>query len=63
MGGEDCRYITRPAIANERLMRSNEGQVVLQMKSAYRDGSTHIVTSAWEFIQRGPPCCRARACT
>jgi hypothetical protein len=29
-----CRYITRPAIANERLKRDRAGQVVLQLKSA-----------------------------
>ena len=28
-----CRYITRPAIANERLKRNQAGQVVLQLKS------------------------------
>ena len=27
-----CRYITRPAIANERLERKRAGQVVLQLK-------------------------------
>ena len=32
-----CRYITRPAIANERLKRNRAGQVVLQLKSAYQD--------------------------
>ena len=47
-----CRYITRPAIANERLKRNREGQVVLQLKSAYRDGTTHIVMSPLEFMQR-----------
>jgi Putative transposase len=34
-----CRYITRPAIANERLKRNRAGQVVLQLKSAYEGGS------------------------
>ena len=29
-----CRYITRPAIANERLKRNRVGQVVLQLKTA-----------------------------
>jgi hypothetical protein len=29
-----CRYITRPAIANERLSRNATGQVVLQLESA-----------------------------
>jgi hypothetical protein len=47
-----CRYITRPAIANERLNRNHAGDVVLQLKSAYQDGSTHIVMSPLEFMQR-----------
>ena len=47
-----CRYITRPAIANERLRRNGAGQVVLQLKSAYRDGTTHVVMSPLEFMQR-----------
>jgi Putative transposase len=47
-----CRYITRPAIANERLKRNRAGQVVLQLKSAFRDGTTHIVMSPLEFMQR-----------
>jgi len=29
-----------------------QGQVVLQLKSAYRDGTTHIVMLAQEFMQR-----------
>ncbi len=58
-----CRYITRPAIANERLQRNRAGQVVLQMKSAFRDGTTHVVMSPLEFMQRlGPRWCRVRAC-
>jgi hypothetical protein len=47
-----CRYITRPAIANERLKRNAAGQVVLQLKSAYKDGTTHVVMSPLEFMQR-----------
>jgi hypothetical protein len=47
-----CRYITRPAIANERLKRNHAGDVVLQLKSAYKDGTTHIVMSPLEFMQR-----------
>ena len=47
-----CRYITRPAIANERLKRNQAGQVVLQLKSPYRDGTTHIVLLPLEFMQR-----------
>ena len=47
-----CRYITRPAIANERLKRNRAGDVVLQLKSAFKDGTTHIVMSPLEFMQR-----------
>jgi len=47
-----CRYITRPAIANERLERDGSGDVVLQLKSAWRDGTTHIKMSPLEFMQR-----------
>jgi len=47
-----CRYITRPAIANERLKRNRAGQVVLQLKSPYKDGTTHIVLEPLEFMER-----------
>jgi hypothetical protein len=47
-----CRYITRPAIANERLKRNRAGDVVLQLKTPYQDGTTHIVMSPLEFMQR-----------
>jgi hypothetical protein len=46
-----CRYITRPSIANERLKRNRAGQVVLQLKSPYKDGTTHIVEPL-EFMER-----------
>jgi hypothetical protein len=36
----------------ERLSRNSKGQVVLQLKSPYRDGTTDIVMSALEFMQR-----------
>jgi hypothetical protein len=47
-----CRYITRPAIANERLTLNSAGDVVLQLKSPYQNGTTHIVMSPLEFMQR-----------
>ena len=47
-----CRYITRPAIADERLSGNAKGQVVLQLNSPYREGTTSIVMSALEFMQR-----------
>ncbi len=47
-----CRYITRPAIANERLKEDAAGNVVLQLKSPWRDGTTHLRRSPLEFMQR-----------
>ena len=47
-----CRYITRPAIANERQTLNDAGQVVLALKTPHRDGTTHIVMSPLEFMQR-----------
>ena len=47
-----CRYITQPALANERVQINSAGQVVLKLKTAWRDGTTHIVMSPLEFMQR-----------
>jgi hypothetical protein len=47
-----CRYITRPALANERVQTNTAGQVVLKLKTPWRDGTTHLVMSPLEFMQR-----------
>ena len=47
-----CRYITRPAISNERLAINRDGNVVLKLKTAWRNGTTHIVLTPMEFMQR-----------
>ena len=47
-----CRYITRPALANERVQINSAGQVVLRLNTPWRDGTTHIVMSPLEFMQR-----------
>ena len=38
-----CRYIARPAIANERLALTRQGEVRYRRKTPYRDGTTHAV--------------------
>lgn len=58
-----CRYITRPAIANERLGQDGAGNVVLQLKSPWRDGTTHLRLSPLESCSAWRRSCRARACT
>ena len=47
-----CRYITRPAIADERLASNQDGQVILTLKTPFRDGTTPIMMSPLEFMQR-----------
>jgi hypothetical protein len=47
-----CRYITGPTLANERVQINAAGQVVLKLKTPWRDGTTHLVMSPLEFMQR-----------
>jgi hypothetical protein len=47
-----CRYITRPALSDERLQLNAAGQVELKLKTPWRDGTTHLVMSPLEFMQR-----------
>ena len=48
---QPCRHITRPALANERVQTNAAGQVVLTLKTAWRDGTTHLIMSSMEFMQ------------
>ncbi|MBS0445725.1 MAG: transposase [Proteobacteria bacterium] len=41
-----CRYITRPALAYERVQCDAAGRVVLKLKTPWRDGTTHLVMSS-----------------
>ena len=45
-----CRYITRPAIAEQRLSRASNGNVVVSLKTPCDDGSSHVVLSPMEFM-------------
>ena len=47
-----CRYVARPAIANERLKLADCGQEVLTLKTPFRDGTTHLVMSPVELLQK-----------
>jgi hypothetical protein len=47
-----CRYITRPALSDERVELNAAGQVELKLKTPWRDGTTHLVMSPLEFMQR-----------
>jgi len=38
-----CRYITRPALSDERVQCNAAGQVEFKLKTPWRDGTTHLV--------------------
>jgi Putative transposase len=40
MTDDFVRYVTRPAIAEQRLSLANNGNVVVELKSPYDDGPT-----------------------
>jgi Putative transposase len=47
-----CRYVSRPPIAVERLSLTSSGQVRYQLKTPYRDGTTHIVLEPLDLMAR-----------
>ena len=47
-----CRYISRPSLSEERLSVNFKGQVVYKLKTAYRNGTTHIVLDPLDFLSR-----------
>ena len=38
-----CRYIARPAVSEKRLSLTAHGNVRYQLKTPYRDGTTHVI--------------------
>lgn len=47
-----CRYITRPAVSEKRLSLTNQGKVRYELKTPYRDGTTHVIFEPTDFISR-----------
>jgi hypothetical protein len=47
-----CRYVSRPPVATERLAMTSSGQVRYQLKTPYRDGTTHIVMEPLDLMAR-----------
>lgn len=47
-----CRYIARPALAEERLSLTAGGNVRYHLKTPYRDGTTHVIFEPLDFIAR-----------
>ena len=47
-----CRYITRPAVSEKRLPLTAHGKVRYELKTPYRDGTTHVIFEPLDFISR-----------
>jgi hypothetical protein len=47
-----CRYLARPPIANDRLQELPDGRLALRFKQAWRDGTTHILFTPHELIEK-----------
>lgn len=47
-----CRYISRPAVAEERLKQLPSGDIVLKLKTPYSDGTKSLLFSGVEFVEK-----------
>jgi hypothetical protein len=47
-----CRYILRPPLSHSRLSERDDGNLVLRLKTPWRNGTTAIVLSPSELLQR-----------
>jgi hypothetical protein len=47
-----CRYISRPAVSEKRLALTPNGKVRYELKTPYRDGTTHVFFDPLDFIAR-----------
>ena len=45
-----CRYLLRPPLVQDRLRLRVDGRLVLRLKTAWRDGTTHLVFEPLEFL-------------
>jgi hypothetical protein len=46
------RYLARPPIAHDRLNELPDGRLALKLKQAWRDGTTHVVFTPHELIEK-----------
>jgi hypothetical protein len=47
-----CRYIARPAVFTKRLSLTRNGQVRYELKTPWRNGTTHVIFEPLHFISR-----------
>jgi hypothetical protein len=47
-----CRYALRPPVAHDRLHRTPNGQVLLDLRHRWADGTTHLLFDPLELLER-----------
>jgi len=47
-----CRYLGRPPVSEKRLSLLSNGTVRYELKTPYRDGTTHVIFEPMDFIAR-----------
>ena len=47
-----CKYALRPPVAADRLQLTADGQVLLELKRRWSDGTTHLVFDPLELLER-----------
>jgi len=47
-----CRYITRPAVSTKRLSMTRNGRVRYELKTPWRNATTHVIFEPLDFISR-----------
>jgi hypothetical protein len=47
-----CRYISRPAVLQKCLALTANGQVRCELKTSYRNGTTHVIFEPLDFIAK-----------
>jgi Putative transposase len=47
-----CRYLLRPAMAQDRLRRLDDGRIVLTLKTAWADGTRYLVFEPLTLLEK-----------
>jgi hypothetical protein len=47
-----CRYITRPGVSEQRLSLTSQGYIRYELKTPYRNGTTHVLFEPLDFISK-----------
>ena len=47
-----CRYIARPVVSTDRMERLADGSISYELKTPYKNGTTHLVFEPLDFIAR-----------